>query len=138
MGVCVDVFPEVVMKLLLRRDQRAAMLGGKPVFQLDVRADLDRDEKAAIEKYKLGGTLLYEKKPMKEGGNDFQLTANAILWRTMNLIITVNDLEKGKRIECKDILEMLGAEEQVKEAAQAFKLMLEACRHFGGEEVVEV
>lgn len=125
------------MKLLLRRDQRAGMLG-KVVFTLDVRADLTSEEKANIAKYKLGGTLLYEKKPMKEGGNEYAQLGHAIMWRTLNLLITVNDLENGKRVECKDILEMLGAEGQIKEAAQTFKQVLDAAAHFGGEEVLEL
>ncbi len=48
------------MKLLLRRDQRSGLLGGKPTFSLDVRAEITADEKAAIAKYKLGDTVLYE------------------------------------------------------------------------------
>jgi hypothetical protein len=124
------------MKLLLRRDQRAALLGGKPVFQLEVRAELAPEEKAAISKYKLGGTLLYEKKPFKEGSNEYSQLANAVAWRMLNLIITVNDLEVGKKIECKDILEMLAAEQGIKEAAQTFKTVLDAASQFGGEEVM--
>lgn len=126
------------MKLLLRRDQRSGMLGGKPVFSIDVRAEISDDERATIKKYKLGSTLLYEKKPLKESGNEYAQMGHALLWRTLNLIITVNDLEVGKKIECKDILEMLGAEAQIKEAAQTFKAVLDAAHQFGGEEVVEL
>jgi hypothetical protein len=125
------------MKLVLRRNQRSAMMG-KTIFGLDVRAQLDPDEKTAIQKYKLGGTVLYDKTPIKEGGNEYQQLGHALSWRFMNLLITVNDLENGKRIECKDIIEMLGAEEQVREAAGTFKAVLDACRHFEGEEVVEL
>jgi hypothetical protein len=126
------------MKLLLRRDQRSGMLG-KVVFALEVRADLSPDEKANIAKYKLGSTMLYSKNALKEGpGNEYAQLGRAIMWRTLNLTITVNDLENGKRVECKDILEMLGAEDQIKEAAQAFKQILDAASHFGGQEVVEL
>ena len=111
---------------------------GKVIFTLDVRAQLAPEEKARIAKYKLGNTLLYEKKPMREGGNEYAQLGHAIMWRTMNLIITVNDLENGKRIECKDIIEMLGAESQIRDAAQAFKQVLDASSHFGGEEVMEL
>lgn len=45
--------PGGLMKLLLRRDQRAGILG-KQVFSLDVRADITADEKAVMAKYKLG------------------------------------------------------------------------------------
>jgi hypothetical protein len=125
------------MKLLLRRNQRDGMLGGKPVFQLDIRAELTAEEQAAIQKYKLQNVLLYERKGLKEGHDGYSQLGNALAWRFMNLIIFVRDLEDGKRIECKDIIEMLAAEQQVKEAAETFKTVLEACRQFGGEEVVE-
>lgn len=125
------------MKLLLRRDQRAGLLG-KVVFTLDVRADLSADEKAKISKYKLGSTVLYSKNEMKQGSTETAQLGYAIMWRTLNLIISVNDLENGKRVECKDILEMLGAEGQIREAAQAFKQVLDAASHFGGQEVVEL
>lgn len=125
------------MKLLLRRDQRSGMLG-KVVFTLDVRADLTKEEKASISKYKLGSAVLYEKKPMKEGGGEYAQLGHAIMWRTMNLIISVNDLENGKRVECKDIMEMLGAESQIREAAGTFVQVLNAASSFGGEEVVEL
>ena len=128
---------EASMKLLLRRDQRSG-LRGKVVFTLEVRADLSPDEKAKIAKYKLGSTILYSKNAMKEASGDYAQLGYALMWRTLNLIISVNDLENGKKIECKDILEMLGAEGQIKEAAQAFKQVLDAASHFGGQEVVEL
>jgi hypothetical protein len=125
------------MKLLLRRSQRAGMLG-KVVFSLAVRAGLTETEADNIRKYKLGDGLLYERKAMKEGGNDYQQLGNALIHRFLNLTISVNDLANGKTIECKDILEMLAAEAQVKEAAQNFKAILDAAAHFDGEEVLEL
>ena len=52
--------------------------------------------------------------------------------------VSVNDLVNGKRIECKDIMEMLGAEEQIKEAARTFGAVLTAASQFGGEEIIEL
>ena len=52
------------MKLLLRRDQRAALLGGKPVFVMEVRASLTDEERENIRKYKLADTRLYEKREL--------------------------------------------------------------------------
>jgi hypothetical protein len=75
---------------------------------------------------------------MREGGNEYAQLGHAILWRTLNLTITVDDLENGKRVECKDILEMLGAESQIREAAQTFKQVLDAAGHFGGEKILEL
>lgn len=125
------------MKLLLRRGQRQGMLG-KMIFSLEVRASLTDTERENVRKYRLGDGLLYERKAMKEGGNEYQQLGNALLHRFLNLTISVNDLANGKTIECKDIMEMLAAEAQVKEAAQNFKAILEAAAHFDGEEVVEL
>lgn len=125
------------MKLLLRRRQRQGLIG-KVIFSLEVRAELTRDEHENVRKYKLGNGLLYERKPMKEGGNEYQQLGHALMHRFLNLTISVNDLANGKTIECKDILEMLAAEAQVKEAAQTFKAILEAAATFEGEEVVEL
>lgn len=125
------------MKLLLRRTQRDGMLG-KVIFTLSVRAELTPEEHEHVRKYKLGNGLLYEKKPFKEGGNEYQQLGSAIMHRMVNLTISVNDLSEGKSIECKDILEMLAVEEQIREAAQTFKAILTAAATFGGEEVVEL
>lgn len=126
------------MKLLLRRSQRGGMLG-KIIFSLDVRASLTDEERSNIKKYKLGDGLLYERKAMNESGrNEYEKLGHALVHRFLNLTISVNDLANGKTIECKDILEMLAAEAQVREAAQNFKQILEAAAHFDGEEVLEL
>ncbi len=59
-----------------------------------------------------------------------------LLHHALNITVSVNDLRNGKRIECKDIMEMLAAEAQIKEAAQTFGSVLRAASQFGGEEVV--
>jgi len=124
------------MKLLLRRDQRAGLLG-KVIFTLVVRADISPAERAAIDKYKLGNCLLYARDVVRVEESAKGI-AKALLQHALNITVSVRDLADGKTIECKDIMEMLAAEEQVKEAALAFSQMLQAAMHFGGEEVVEV
>ncbi|MND07854.1 hypothetical protein D3C83_301130 [compost metagenome] len=59
-------------------------------------------------------------------------------FKMINLTISVNDLENGKQVDCKDIMEMLAVEVQIKEAAQNFRLVLDAASTFGGEEVLEI
>jgi uncharacterized protein (DUF433 family) len=56
----------------------------------------------------------------------------------MTISVCVYDLVHGKRIEVKDIVEMLAVEDQVKEAARTFSQVLSAAAHFGGEEVIEI
>ena len=124
------------MKLLLRRDQKSGMLG-KMSFVLAVRAEVTDEEKANIKKYKLGDTMLYEKDKIV-GGSGLIGLASRVAFKMMNLTVSVNDLSGGKQIECKDIVEMLAVEEQIKEACQTFQAVLTAAATFGGEEVIEI
>ena len=126
------------MKLLLRRNQRAGMLGGKMIFTLEVRADLSAEEKANIQKYRLGDTVLYERNTMTDKGSGLLGLASRAAFRAMNISVSVNDLAGGKKVECKDIVEMVAVVDQVKEAAQTFKAILDAAARFGGEEAVEL
>lgn len=126
------------MKVLLRRDQKAGMMGmGKISFILDVRADLTPEEQANIKKYKLGDTMLYERDKLISGGSGLLGMASRFAIKAMNISVSVDDLSKGKQIECKDIVEMLAVEDQLKEACQTFKAILNAAAQFGGEEVLE-
>jgi hypothetical protein len=125
------------MKLLLRRDQKSSMMG-KVIFVLDVRAELTDEEKRNLAKYKLGQTILYSREELADPGSGLLGLASRLAFKAMNLSISVNDLTNGKRVECKDIVEMLAVEDQIKEAAQTFKSVIEAAARFGGEEVVEL
>lgn len=125
------------MKLLLRRDQRSGLLG-KVTFTLTVRAELTDIEQQNISKYRLGDTMLYERTTMVDGGSGLLGLASRLAFRMTNLSVSVNDLSVGKRIDCKDIMEMLAVQEQIKEAGANFKYVLEAAAAFGGEEVLEI
>ena len=127
------------MKLLLRRSQRTTgMLGNKIVFLLSVRAELSPEERTDITKYKLGNELLYTSKTLDNVSEGWKGVGQMVLHGLTTLSITVGDLERGKEIECKDIVEMLAAEEQVKQSATVFKRLLHAASTFGGEEVLEL
>ena len=125
------------MKLVLRRNQRAGILG-KVVFTLDVRADLADDERSNIARYRLGDTMLYQSHEMTDRGSGLLGVASRLAFKAMTINVSVNDLAGGKRIEVKDIVEMLAVEDQIKEAARTFALVLHAAATFGGEEVVEI
>jgi hypothetical protein len=125
------------MKLILRRDQRPALLGGKPVFMLTVRADISADETANIAKYKLGDAELYASHEIS-GGSGLLGLASRLAYKAMSINVSVHDLTHGKKIECKDIVQMLAVEDQIREAAQTFKAVLDAAARFGGEEVIEL
>jgi len=113
------------------------MLGGKPVFSIEVRAEISEADHAAIRKYKLGETALYATYEVV-GGTGLLGAAHKLAAKAFTLNVSVNDLTHGKKLECKDILEMLSIEEQIKEAAHTFKAVLEAAKQFGGEEIVEL
>ena len=125
------------MKLLLRRDQKSGLIG-KITFTLAVRAELSDEEKNNIKKYKLGDTMLYERMTLTDKGSGLLGVASRLAFKAMNLSVSVNDLSDGKKIDCKDIVEMLAVEDQIREAAQTFKNVLEAAATFGGEEVIEL
>lgn len=130
---------EVDVKLLLRRDQKSGKLGmGKVSFLLDVRAELTPDETANVKKYKLGQTMLYERDKLVDRGSGLLGAASRLAFRMTNVSVSVNDLANGKQVECKDIVEMLAVEEQIKEAAHTFMAVLQAASTFGGEELVEI
>lgn len=127
------------MKLLLRRNQKSGVLGmGKITFILEVRAELTPEEQENVKKYKLGETMLYERRELVDRGSGLLGLASRMAFKMINLTVSVNDLANGKKIDCKDIVEMLAVEEQVKEAAQNFKNVLNAAASFGGEEVIEM
>jgi len=111
---------------------------GKVIFTLEVRADLSNEERNDISKYKLGDTVLYEKNTMTDPGSGLVGLASRVAFRAMNMSVSVKDLANGKKLECKDIVEMLAVEDQVREAGKTFQAVLHAARNFGGEEVVDL
>jgi hypothetical protein len=125
------------MKLLIRRNQRSGLIG-KMIFTLEVRADLSPEERGAIDKYKLGDSVLYEKNTMVDPGSGLLGLASRVAFKAMNMSVSVKDLTNGKKLECKDIVEMLAVEDQIKEAGKTFNAVLNAALHFGGEEVVDL
>lgn len=128
---------------------------GNIVFTLTIRAELEGEEKTHIEKYKLGNTMLYVRSTFKHGekhkndpardagdnlllslGKSFWELIRKLIFKARNLTVSVDDLSKGKLIECKNIVEMLLVEEELKEASRTFKAILTAAASFGGEEVL--
>jgi len=122
------------MELLLSRDQKKGMLGmGAIKFVLEARARLSDNEATWVNKYKMGKTIVYEKP--NDGFNPRSLTS-VLSHRFLVPRVSVDDLVSGKTIECADILDILAAEDQLREAAKVFHTMLTAAAAFGGEEVV--
>jgi len=126
------------MKVLIQRDQRSALIGSKPVFVFTVRAQVTAEEDAAIKKYKLGDTELYSNRTYYPEVDGVKSAAKELLARAKAASITVKELVSGKKFECKDILEMIDMEEELRKSAVVFENVLDAAMHFGGEEVLEL
>lgn len=138
------------MKLKLRRSQKSGMTGNV-TFKLFFIVDLDADEAAALKKYKFGKVVVYETPKgaaASEGlraavsagglGGIGRGLASTITAKAFDHILTVNDMVNGKEIVCKDISEMIAAEEQIKDACQSLSRILYMCEHFEGEELIAI
>lgn len=135
------------MQLKLKRSQ-ASSLGGNITFKLFFIVDLDTDEAAALDTYKFGRHVVYETPKGAaasaglrgaEGWSGLgRGLAATMAAKAFNQIITVNDMVKGKEISCKDISEMIVAEEQIREACQNLSHILFVCRNFEGEEIIDI
>ena len=153
------------MQLKLKRSQRSGgIMGGKVLFALDARADLSAEEQGLVKKYGLGKLVVYDSEARKKhqgaayGHFDNAASAPLIgtggsavrsLWSNarglasaaimaLSLRVTVDSLISGQHIECKDLDELLGAEEAIRDACGNLKAYLETALTFDGrEEVVE-
>ena len=132
------------MQLKVRRGQKSGLLGGKVVFTLDVRAELTQDEQALVERYKLWPEVVYSTEASTanaeraHAGNLAALGA-LITDKVLKRFFTIKDLVSGQHIECKDLAQVLAAEEQVRAACAQLKQYLAVATSFDGrEEVVEI
>ncbi len=127
------------MELLLSKSQKSGMLYSTITFILTIKTKLTDEEQALVRKYKMGKEVVYEKLPViatAAGMGGFAGALTAITAKALNLIFTVDDLVRGRTIECKDILDMIAAEQQIRDAADGLWGILQASKNFEGEEVV--
>jgi hypothetical protein len=124
------------MNLLVRRHQRAGLIG-RPVFVLDVRAELTAEERHTIAIYGLGETILYSRAELVDPGAGLLGLASRLMFRMINISVSIDQLVRGKRIECTSIVEMLAVEHKIRSAFIMLDTVLEAAQQFAGEELVE-
>jgi hypothetical protein len=127
------------MELLLSKSQKSGMLSSTITFILNIKTKLTDEEQALVRKYKMGKEVVYEKLPITAaaagmGGIAGALTS--ITAKALKLVFTVDDLVRGRTIECKDILDMIAAEAQIRDAADGLWGILQASKNFEGEEVI--
>lgn len=135
------------MKLKVRRSQKTGFSGGVS-FKLFFIVDLADDERAALRKYGFGKSIVYET-PKGAAASESLRSASGVAgigrglaaaWtaKMLSQILTVNDMVDGKEITCKDIGEMIAAEEQIKDACHSLSRILWVCHHFDGEEIINI
>lgn len=142
------------MQLKIQRSQRANAFGSI-LFCLDVRADYSQEERANINRYKLGGQVIYNsqtaRKHLETAGAHLDKTqsggagqraaglargALSLAMAKMSLNISLASLGRGHHIECKDLEELLEAEDTVREACKGVTRFLQVAETFDGSEVV--
>lgn len=137
------------MQLHIKRSQRkGGVFGGKIYFALDVRAEYSAEERADINKYELGGELVYSSQAAKRhfeaidqkldagGFRGFAGALGSLALAKLNLNITIASLAKGHHIECKDLGELAEAEEVLSNACKNLRGYLQMAQSFNGSEVV--
>ncbi len=128
------------MELLLSKSQKSGLLGmGAIVFILNIKTKLTDEEQSLVKKYKMGKEVVYEKLAVGaavSGMSGITGVLTAITAKALRLVFTVDDLVKGRSIECKDILDMIAAEQQIRDAADGLWGILQASKNFEGEEVI--
>jgi hypothetical protein len=144
------------MQLKLQRSQRAGgIVGNTVIFCLDVRADYAPEERDNIRKYKLGGQIIYNSRAaqrhlenmnahldrvdslsVKEKAAGLGRGVLSLAMAKMSLNISIDSLGRGHHIECKDLEELLEAEDTVREACKNVTRFLDVAATFDGSEVV--
>ena len=136
------------MQLVLRRSQKTTGLMTKSIlFCLDARVDLSPEESSNVKRYGLASQVLYSSATAKahldkareqatDGARGFLSSTVSFAMAKMSLIITVSSLTAGHHIECKDLDELLGAEEAIKSACDNIRAYLEIASTFDGREIV--
>lgn len=142
------------MQLLLRRSQRAGTFSGSMIFCLDARVQFTPEERASIQKYRLGNQVIYNSEASQRALDKAQASANQYGgsdWRqiggqlkglaflalaSMKLNISIASLERGQHVECKSLDELLGAEDAIMTACENLRGYLDTAATFDGREVV--
>jgi hypothetical protein len=118
------------MKLTIRRNQAdvKGFFGGHKgvTFSLFTQVDIKPEERALIDKYKVGESILASSVHQRVGGEKFTYTC------------TVNKLINGHMETMWDLAELQQWEEQIKSSCRNMKTALEVMATFGGEEVIDI
>jgi hypothetical protein len=134
------------MQLKISRSQRTSGIMSKSImFMLDARLELNAEEAASVRKYRLGDQAVYNSASSRKhleaaaeagmGGSNISSLVRIAMAR-LALNVTIDSLVKGHHIECKDMDELLGAEEALKQACRSTRAYLDIAKTFDGREIV--
>lgn len=137
------------MQLKIRRSQHnSGVLSKAVVFCVDARVYFTPEEHENIVRYRLHNQVIYNSEASKqylarsdsaraEGSFKGNLRSLALVaMAATRLNITIASLERGQRIECKSLDEVLGAQEALMTACENLKGYLDAAETFDGREVL--
>lgn len=142
------------MQLKIQRSQRVGITN-IVIFCLDIRADYSAEEQHNIQRYRLGSQGIYNSRAAQKHfaaaethlaqtqiGTTGQRAGGLVkgvfsmALAHMQLNVTVGSLGRGHHIECKDLEELLEAEDTLRTACKNLTRFLEVADTFDGSEVV--
>jgi hypothetical protein len=144
------------MQLKIQRSQRTGgVMSSTVFFCLDVRADYTSEEQNNISRYKLGAQGIYNshaaRRHLDTAGAHLETTqvgsvgeraaglargAMSLALSKLHLNITIDSLGRGQHIECKDLEELLEAQEAVRTACKNVTRYLQIAATFNGSQTV--
>lgn len=134
------------MQLKIQRSQReGGFIATKVIFCLDARVDFTQQERQHLTRYKLHGQVIYNSEAsarhlaradaQRDGSVRGSLKSLAsVALAAMKLNISIASLERGQRVECKSLDELVGAEEAIMGACENLKAYLDRAATFDGRE----
>lgn len=150
------------MHLKITRTQKAAgrLSKAAAIFCIDARVEFTPAEKANIKKYDMGHQIIYSSEAAKKHQENaalhgqaasvmFDVVTGAGLGRVLmgglksvasgamamfSLNISIDSLQNGQHIECKDLIEVMAAEQALKEACENLKAFIDTAATFDGRE----
>jgi len=144
------------MQLKLQRTQRmGGLMGNTVLFCLDVRAEYSGAETENIRKYRLGNETIYSSQAARrhtenagahldrtQAGGAGERAAGlahgiySLAMANMHLNISIASLGRGQHIECKDLAELMEAEDAVMNACRNLRDYLAVAASFNGSIVL--
>ncbi len=149
-----------------RSQRQTGVVSKAVVFCVDARIFFSAEEQANVQRYKLGSQVIYSSQAARRSvenaqrrvkkGEAYGEAAHELgrpsafatgmghyavgmihsIAARMALNITVDSLQRGQHIECKDLDEVIDAEEALMQACQNLKGYLQTAATFDGREVV--